>query len=249
MSFQAFAKKALTSVADNSPTILTGLGVAGVVSTAYLASKASFRAADILAQDALYGHPEPDWQYKAKLIWPEYIPAAVTLVSTVVCVVCANRIHVNRYAALSAAYSLSEKAYDEYRDKTRAMFGEQEEQKIRRALAEDRVRETTQGIYITDTTKSLFFDLYSKRYFESTMEEVRRAENEINHTLIHETYAPLRDLYNKLGMVSPEFADEIGWNSDNLLEINPKAVLTEEDKPCIAIEFSHIPVRNYWRHS
>ena len=51
MKFDALAKTAEKFVIDNSPAILSGLAVAGVVSTAYLAAKASFKAALVIDAD------------------------------------------------------------------------------------------------------------------------------------------------------------------------------------------------------
>ena len=47
--FNDIIKKSQKYVLDNSPAILTAFGVVGTVSTAYLAGRASFRAADIIA--------------------------------------------------------------------------------------------------------------------------------------------------------------------------------------------------------
>src|SRR5688572_12361754 len=85
-------------VQDNSTAILTGVGVAGTVSTAVLTGRASFKAARMIdrAVDMYNEDPEParetfDRQDKAKLVWKLYIPPAATGLFTVTSIVLANR--------------------------------------------------------------------------------------------------------------------------------------------------------------
>jgi hypothetical protein len=76
-------------IVNNSNTILTGLGVAGVIVTSFLTAKATFKAANILLEE-LDSRVIDDtrtnvaWdelitpREKIDLVWKEYIPAATT---------------------------------------------------------------------------------------------------------------------------------------------------------------------------
>ena len=78
-----YATKAVQVVNANSPIILTALGVSGTVTTAYLTGKASYRAARRLGE-------EPAWlsnREKVELVWDLYVPAGVSAVVTVGCIV------------------------------------------------------------------------------------------------------------------------------------------------------------------
>src|SRR5690349_5429579 len=94
--------------ADNSPTILTALGAVGTLTTAYLAGKASFKAAQILDDyDTISiqeNRPPLDAKDKVAVVWKLYIPAASTAIVTVTSIILANRIGTRRAAALAAAY-------------------------------------------------------------------------------------------------------------------------------------------------
>jgi len=50
MDIGAIVSRARKAAADNTPTILTAIGVTGTIATAILASKASFKAAEVLAE-------------------------------------------------------------------------------------------------------------------------------------------------------------------------------------------------------
>ena len=84
--------KSLKQVKSNSPAILTGLGIAGVVSTAYLTAIASFKASGKLDEEQLsnaWGHINTKERLKKQipLVWKFYIPPAISGVATVACII------------------------------------------------------------------------------------------------------------------------------------------------------------------
>lgn len=235
---------------DNSPTILTGVGVAGAVATAVLTGRASFKAAQILEEQATQVWQEPiPYKDCVKMVWTLYIPPVVVGTTTIACIVMANRIGTRRAAALAAAYAISEKAMLEYKEKVVDRLGDFKERQIRDEVAQDQVSRSpgNNSIVLVDSGDVLCYDTFSGRYFKSNVETIRRAENQLNHQVLNDNYASLTDWYNLLGLESTEFSDEVGWNLDKLLEINLSATLTQEDKPCLAISFNVAPIRDYYR--
>src|SRR6185369_9506232 len=119
MDFSIFtnaSKQFARTIDRNSPTILTALGVAGLVSTVILAIKATPKALDILDQeskyrceaidDPKYGMPiEP--VEAIELTWKEYIPTAVMGAVTIACMVGSNHISLRRNAALASLLSIA----------------------------------------------------------------------------------------------------------------------------------------------
>lgn len=233
---------------DNSPTVLTGVGVAGVVTTALLTGRASFKAAQVLDDHA------EDWQepipYKdcVKIVWKLYIPPALVGSATVASIVMANRVSNRRAAALAAAYAISEKAMVEYKEKVIEHIGERKEQAVRDEIAQDRVRENSgDSVVIVDTGEVLCYDSYSGRYFKSNVETINKAVNELNHRMLGDMYASLTDWYNLIGLDRTAFSDEVGWTVDKLLEVEFSSVLTSEDKPCLSVNFRVVPIRDYYK--
>lgn len=237
---------------DNSPTILTVLGVTGTVTTAYLTGKASFRAHEIIMRlengpDQRY---DPDTgmtlQEMVQETWHEYIPAVGMGATTIFCIVASNRISNRRAAAVAAAYSLSEKAFTEYREKVVEKIGEKKEHAVREEIAQTNVTANDSGrsIVIGDG-KVLCFEQYTGRYFESTMENIKKAQNDTNYQILGDGYASLTDFYARVGIDRTPFSDEVGWNSDKRLELSFSSVLTEDSKPCLAFSFTVEPIREY----
>ena len=81
MSLSQVAKKFEKLLTDNSPVLLTSVGVAGTIATAVLTGKASFEAAKII--DEVENNPLTTTDYaletkeKVELVWKLYIPPAI----------------------------------------------------------------------------------------------------------------------------------------------------------------------------
>ena len=255
MDFSNLARRALKLTSDNSPVILTALGVAGTITTAVLTGRASFKAAGIIQDKQLAfdlaGHGrELEPREKFESVWKIYIPPASTAVLTIACIILANRIGTRRAAALAAAYAISEKAFEEYKVKVAEKIGQKREQAVRDELAQERVTaDPSSKMVVIASNKVLFYDAYTGRYFESDMETVRKAVNDTNHQVLNDFYASLSDFYDRIGLTKTELSEEMGWNTDKLLELDYSAVLADDGRPCISISFNIAPIRGYHRLS
>lgn len=253
----SIARGARKLVTDNSPAILTAVAVVGVVSTAILAVKATPQAM-IDIQEAESEQTEPlTVNQKIYLVGHHYVPAVVTGSLTITCIIGVTYIHTKRHAALISAYTLSEKVLHEYQEKVKEKFGEGKEQRVRDDIAQDTVNNNppSEGkVVLTGNGEHLFMDKKSGRYFKSTVDRVRKAENKLNYELNNNSYASLNDFYGFLNIPPSEIGEELGWQSDHLVEIQFSTVLIGDDEenliegtPCIVITYSTTPIRNYWK--
>ena len=250
MNLTQIGKKTEKFVIDTSPAILTGIGCVGLVSTAVLTGSATVKAVRLVDHDARVGGVDyPDRREFVKKTWKLYIPAVGTGVLSCVAIVGANRIGNRRAAAIAAAYSLSEKAFSEYKDKVVNHLGANKEQALRDEMAQDRINNNppTREAILVDGNEVLCYDQYSGRYFKNTMEGIKKAQNDLNYRIIHDNYASLSDFYDLLGLRKTSSSDEVGWNVDEQLELTYSAVLTEDQKPVIAVDFVVYPVRDYYK--
>lgn len=254
MILTKFAKSAEKFIQDNSPAILTAIGVVGTVSTAYLTGKASFRACRIIEEESARFAPkdEPAMSSREKfeLTWKLYIPPVVTGALTVVSIIGSNRIGNRRAAAMAAAYSISERAFTEYKDKVVERIGANKERAIRDELAQDRVNRNPKSkneVIISGGGDVLCYDEYSGRYFESSMEEIKKAMNDTNYRIINDGFASLGDFYDRLSLPSTKYSEEVGWNTDHPLEIIFSTTMSDDNKPCLAIDYHTVPTRGFNR--
>lgn len=166
-------RKVASEVSKNSPVILTGLAVTGVVSTVVLAVRATPKAMSLI-DDELYSQYEksgmmedvsfPEWlgletktytfndrtnllkkSEVIKLTWKCYIPTAAVGLATIVCIIGAHNIHLRRNAALASLYSLTESAFKEYQAKVVETIGKNKELKVRDDVSADKIKRNPSG--------------------------------------------------------------------------------------------------------
>ena len=244
--------KGLRLVASkHSPAILTGIGIAGMVTATVLAVKATPKAMQLLEEaKQAKGSDELTPVETVKAAWKPYIPVVATSVASVACLVGANSVHARRNAALATAYKLSETALGEYKGKVLETLGEKKEKTIREKVAQERLEKHPVGkseVIITDKGDTLCFDYISKRYFKSDIDLIRKAENTINKRMLHDIcgYASLNEFYDEIGLDRVEFGDELGWNTENLIDLDISAGMGEGDKPCIVVGHYSSPQYKY----
>jgi len=243
-SIQAVAKQALRVIDKNSPAILTGLGVAGLVSTAYLSGKASYKAAGILRE-----YEDSTNKEKFDLVWRLFVPAIATGFAASACIIGAQSLNHARQAALISGLSIAEGTYREYRDKNVSLFGEKNDEKVRDAVAKDSVANfppTSADYALVRPGQHLIKDQYSGRYFSGTVETVRAARNDINEILLKgDNYASLNEFYELIGLDSIPVGTEVGWNINNMLDVNFSSTVLAEGVACLVLEFRTFPEQDY----
>lgn len=237
-------------IADNSTTILSGVAVAGVLTTTVLAVRATPTAVDKLRDHFTATLEKPNLLNVTKLVWKDYIPAAVMGTTTIVCIIAANRIGNRRAALLAAGYTFVDHAFAEYREATAKVAGDSLEEKIRGEVAQKKVSDNPVSgnlILVTGNGKSTMMDSLSGRYFEGSVEAVRKAQNDINQQAINEMYASQNDFYALIGIPPIALGDELGWSTDVMCEIDFDAALDENDKPVIVLNYRVNPIRGYYK--
>lgn len=237
------------SLSKHSPEILVGIGIAGMATTTVLAVKATpkaLRLIEDIKKEERKDELTPVETIKAT--WKCYIPAAVTGISSATCLICANSIHLKRSAALAAAYKISETALTEYREKVIETIGEKKEQTIREKISQDRLDKnpvSKNEVVITGKGNTLCFDPLSGRHFKSNIDKIKNAVNELNSKVISYDYASLNEFYDELDLPHIDLGDNLGWNVDKKLKMGYGAALSDEEEPCIVLEYLVAPKYGY----
>jgi hypothetical protein len=238
MNLSQLVSKLTKSAKSNSPEILTALAVSGVVTTAYLTAKATFKASGHLEDQS----PHMSTKDKTKLVWKCYIPAGVSGAFTIGCIVGASKANGARTAAAVTAYSITERAFSEYKEKVVEQLGKGKEQKIRDEIVQDRVNRkppSAQEIVMIGPGKVLCCELFTRRYFRSDMETLKKAQNELNARIVHDTYVPLDEFYDIISLPYTSNSNKIGWDSDKLMELTFSTVLSDGGEPCLAFDYNY----------
>lgn len=238
-------------VKANSPAILTATAVVGVATTAIFAARGHHRAMiDIMHAESEMGR-DIDLQEKVRLTWQYYLPPLTVGLATMGCIIGANTVHSKREAALMTAYTLSEKAFSEHKEKIKERFGENKANQVRDDINQDRLDNNptkSNQVLITGSGDSLCYDAYTGRYFKSTYEAIRRAVNDLNAQINNDMYASQNDFNQYLGLPPTQFGDEFGWNSDNrLLDLAITGGLSDDGQPCLVLNYNIHPNKGFSR--
>lgn len=251
-----FFKGAKTFVSKHSPEILTGLGIAGMITSTILAIQATPKALQLIEEKKHEeGTDELTPVEVVKATWKCYIPTAVTAVTSVGCLICASSVNLRRNAALATAYKLSETALVEYKEQVLDTLGEKKEKQIREKVDKKRLDNhpvTNSEVIITKTGTTMCFDPLSGRHFQSSIEQLKRAENNLNKRLLHDItgYVSLNEFYDELDLPHTSVGDDLGWNTDELLDIDFSSQINDKGEPEIVIDYLSAPKYNfYYIHS
>ena len=187
------------------------VGVAGVGITSVLSVKCHDKAKD-------------KKEKKEKLI--AYAPAIASGVLTSACILGSHHLSSKQIAALTASCGYLAANRDKLEKKIKEKFGEDRLREIKTDVSVDTVREgKSKEVITTDTKKTLprkssvewtgngplkCFEGYSGRYFYSTLEKVKEAEQKLNNRLHDGEYVCLNDFYELLGMAKTHFGNTFG---------------------------------------
>ena len=248
-------KSTKAAMSKHSPEILTGFGIAGMIATTVIAVKETPKALKLIeAEKERLELSEEDNLTPIEVIkvaWKPYIPAIAICAASVSCLIWSSSANLRRNAALATAYKLSENAFAEYKEKVVETIGEKKEKVIRDKVAQEQVNKnpvSKNEVFITEKGNTLCLDMLSKRYFKSDIDLIKKAENTINNRLLHEMYVSLNDFYELIGLSSSKLGDDLGWNIENgMLELDFSASISEEDKPCIVLDYNIAPQYNYYK--
>lgn len=249
-TFRMLLKNMNQAIQKHSPEILTGIGIAGMISTTVMAVRATPKALILIEEkkksdevDSLVIHDV------IKTTWTCYIPTAITGVLSIACLVGASSVNARRNAALATAYTLSESALKEYQQKVIEMFGEKKNELVKDAIAKDKIEQNpviTKEIIITEKGNTLCYDAVSGRYFKSDIDKIKKAEHELNRQMRDEMYVSLNDFYYEIGLENIKLGDDLGWNIDNgYIDLSFSSQLASDGTPCLVVDYSVAPRYDY----
>ena len=241
-----------TGLRRSSPTILTVLGIAGVVGTTVMAIKATPKAMKLIK--AKKDELNTDKLTPTELVqttWKCYIPSALIGAGTIVCIIGIGVMDKRNQAALTSAYAMLNESYKQYRQAAKKVYGEDADNKIHAEVAKDaRVASYEWGYQVynmdmdPESEQLLFYDLTSKKYFTTTMAAVLNAQYHVNRNLAVRGDCSLNEYLSFLGIDGVDKGDEMGWDISYMVEEmdsywldfdNQKTTL-EDGLECITID-------------
>lgn len=248
-----FFKSVRANTIKHSPEILTGVGIAGMVTTTILAVRATPKALQKIEEkkDEICEN-ELTYIEAVQATWKCYIPAATTGVFSIACLIGASSVNARRNAALATMYKISETAYTEYRDKVVETIGEKKEKTIREKVSADHIKNhefKDEEIIDTGKGKALFLEPLSGRAFLSDWNAIEKAAIEINKQMQQGMggYASVNDWFDELGLDHVDLGVNVGWNAYNLVKLGKHPAETANGIACHEISYYNAPRYEYYR--
>lgn len=224
----------------NSQFILTGTGVVGVFTTAFIASKDTVKATRLIEKAEVEWGERMDTVDKVKIAWKCYIPTAISVGLTVGAVIAGCAISEKKRAALAGLYALSETALKEYQEKTEQLYGEKKAQAVKDGVNADHASETVvdPDLMVGGTGKVLVKDKMSGRVFMATVDSINKAANDISQSILcGDMCASLNEFYGLIGLDGVGFGEECGWNIGHLCRPYFTSALTSDMRPVLVLDW------------
>lgn len=244
-------------IVGNLPSVLTGLSLAGGVTTVILAIQATPKAIILLDEAAnkiIEEHPDEKFDgftrtEVVKIAWKPFVPVVIMGVISGLCGVGANSVNIKRNAALAGLYSLTEATLREYQSKVVETFGDVKAQKVKDDINHDRIIRhppKDNEVTVTGHGNVLCYDKISGRYFRNDIENIRKIQNDKNRDLMDEMTVSLNEMYDALGLPHIKIGDELGWIvEDGLLDFQFSSQLTENGEPCLVVDYTVDPIYSF----
>lgn len=277
-NLSTITKSVRTALKKHSPEILTGIGIAGMITTTVMAVKATPKALMFMEDEITlrlrnnergenenveglikvcddkygeHGHYRLPVCDIIKTTWLCYLPSAITVTVSIACLVGASSVNFKRNAALATAYSLSETALREYKDKVVETIGEKKEQSVRDAISKDKISKNpvvSNDVIITGSGDTLCYDVHTGRYFKSDINSIKKAINELNRRMLTDIngFISLNEFYYEIGLQTVDRGDDLGWCVERgLIEPSFSSQLASDGRPCLVIDYAVAPQYDY----
>lgn len=243
MNLSSTIRTAKSIVTANSPVLLVGAAVTGIVTTGILAARGGYKARGILDEES-DGEPDTlDLTTKVRLTWLCYVPPVLTGATAIASVVGVHTIHTKRHAALAGLYAMTSAKLDDVQEKAEELLGPKKTQQLRDDLAQKSVDRDNVGdheVYIVDEGNQLMKDEFSGRYFMGSVPIVEQAFLKINHQLREDGDASVNDLYAFVGLPPVPMGEDFGWSGQQI-EPSFGSATTKDGRSAVSFSFLQAP--------
>lgn len=240
-------------ITANSPVLLVGATITGVVATGVLAAKGGYKARGIIDEAQLEKGTEPlTRQEQVKLTWLCYAPAALAGATSISSCVGVHFVHTKRFAELAGLYAVTSGKLDDMKEEVDEMLTGKKSQDFKDRMAQKAANGdplNNNEVIITDGGTELCHDNFSGRWFQSNVNLIDKAVNDTNSLLIDEGEIDLNRFYEQLGLPPVPLGDDFGWSKTKVdrIIVSYGSLTTPEGKPAIDVSFRKTPLPKYGR--
>ena len=247
-------------ISKNSPTILVGAGICGMVGSIIFAVKGVPKARILMiekrteiADSGKVDRPEVEKLKIYASAIPAYIPSIALGSFSIFCFLFANKIQLDRQAALFGAYSFVDKTLTAYKEELAEKMDPKKLMEIEEGVARRRLasasKEGSDEIYIVNDDEQLFMDCVTGQVFKSTVQNVREAEYQVNKELGANIGGVVDQNFfmDCLGLPNTKAGEILGWDilrtSGDHMGIRFVNGNLKNGTPCWVLEYDVEPLK------
>ncbi len=228
-------------------TLLTCIGVAGVIGTAISTAVATPKAIRLL-NEAVDHKRAPLTKIEAvKTIGAVYLPSMLLCTATITCILSANVFNKRNQVAITSAYAIADRSFKEYRQALINLHGEEADTEVRNEIVRSHAACHEIGIDTPDK-KILFYEPISGEYLERYEREIMDAEYHLNRNFVLRGYAALNEFYAFLDLPETEDGEKQGWTACDgyyWIDFEHHLMKNRKDKECYQIVMVFPPDEDY----
>lgn len=258
-SIKTLAKATVKSAKTHSPLLLNLAGAGFVISAIPVAIKnhEKYQTLRAATEHGKRMEGKPDTLTKKDVIVcaaKAYWPTCLLIAAGLGCFFGSSYILHSRVVSATAAAVASAAAYTELKDATREIASTEVQDAIDKKIAEANAKRMPEDVEeqlsfkekMTESEDSgqVFYEPYTGRYFQATVQDIRAAVNEVNAHLNLGDDVSLNDFFDYIGLDSVELGDRFAWTQEfeGLASITWKAYLAPgRSKPCLTLEYTSGP--------
>lgn len=242
-----FKETAGKFVSKNSSQILIGLGIVGEIVSVILAVKATPKAlkhaeqkkAEVNAIESEdfegpidhYEERELTLKEFGGAVYKDYIPSAITLVTSIGCIIAGTKVSINNIAAANSMINVLQTDIRTLKEKTKEVVGERKATAIHDAIVSDKCSSrpyTEEKIIDIGDGNTVVYDPFCDRYFRTSISNIERAMNAMTIEMADDDICPwrsLNDFYRAAHFPEAKLADRVGWNRNHLKKYFGDAII------------------------
>lgn len=251
MKANEFFKNIGNGMKAKKSTILTAIGLTGMLLGTALAAKATPKAMKAKKEaEEKKGEKLTVWE-TVKVCGKYYIPTGIATIVGTTCVIASDVVDSKDKVTLTSALLMAETARTKLEEKTVEVVGEKKMQQIKDEVNKDILKENpvqNNTVIITAKGNTLIMDSISKQYFRADIDFIKRQVPEFNNYLTNwrrgDGKLGINCWYDMINIdhLGGDLGDDWGWDSEkDYFDITFTAGIADNGEPCLILGYSNPP--------
>lgn len=182
-------------------------------------------------------------------IWKYYIPTAACTAVSFPLIIMGNKEYGKKLASFAAYATATATSLQKLEEKIPQIVGKENEQKIKEAVAQDKVNKTdiqNPSLLVAGDSDQLFYEPITNQYFRSTINKMDKIKNQLTNRLCGSTFGEVYfdEYLQEIGLEGTQATEYMEWvtegsNSTHKVDYDYIPAI-KNDRPVISLEYKGI---------